>query len=489
MRRRHARRNPLDRPRHGRNVIRRGAAAAADNVDQPVLGKAPDDFGRFLGLLVVLAKRIGQAGVGVTGNQAVAQPRQFGHVGAHFLAAQGAVEADRQRLGVAHRGPERFGHLPGKRAPRGIGDRARDDHRITDPAFLKKGLAGKDRGLGVERVEDGFDHQHIDAPFGQCPRLLQIGVDQLLKGHVALAGIVHVRADAGRAVGRANGAHHEPGTLRRGDRVGRLACQARRRHVHLVAERLHVVVGHRDLLRVEGVGLDQIGARLEIGAVDVTNQIGLGQHQQVVVALQIVRPVGKPLAAIVGLAELVALNHGAHGAVEHEDAALQRGVKFGVAGMQFHGSPDQNSRAFYPLIRISGYQAQAAPAGRPSGKPPHPSPRRPFGEKRMAGCSRRLAVEVNPPPRPLQRLSANPASPPLRRIELTGCALSLRTPGFFLPDGRLPPTLTPIVPRRIAAAHQPCQVPGMMRRTEHAMVPARGHSACQQSPKNPAETA
>jgi len=50
-------------------------------------------------------------------------------------------------------------------------------------------------------------------------------------------------------------------------------------------------------------------------------------------------------------------------------------------------------------------------------------------------------------------------------------------------------TLTPIVPRRIAAAHQPCQVPGMMRRTEHAMVPARGHSACQQSPKNPAETA
>ncbi|MAY27005.1 MAG: hypothetical protein CMK02_12010 [Polycyclovorans sp.] len=66
--------------------------------------------------------------------------------------------------------------------------------------------------------------------------------------------------------------------------------------------------------------------------------------------------------------------------------------------------------------------------------------------------------------------------------------LSLRTPGFFLPDGQLPPTL-PIVPRRIATAHHPCKGPRMRRRTENALVPERGHSGCHAIAKNPAETA
>ncbi len=41
--------------------------------------------------------------------------------------------------------------------------------------------------------------------------------------------------------------------------------------------------------RVEGVGLDDVGAGLEERVVDLADDVGLGQHQQVVVALQVVR--------------------------------------------------------------------------------------------------------------------------------------------------------------------------------------------------------
>ena len=53
---------------------------------------------------------------------------------------------------------------------------------------------------------------------------------------------------------------------------------------------------------------------------DGPNDVGLGQDEQVVVALQVARPVGEALAAEVGLGQLVLLDHGAHGAVEDEDA-------------------------------------------------------------------------------------------------------------------------------------------------------------------------
>ena len=53
---------------------------------------------------------------------------------------------------------------------------------------------------------------------------------------------------------------------------------------------------------------------------DGANDVGPGQHQQIVVALELARMVGEALAAEVGLAELVRLDLRAHRAVEHEDA-------------------------------------------------------------------------------------------------------------------------------------------------------------------------
>jgi hypothetical protein len=56
--------------------------------------------------------------------------------------------------------------------------------------------------------------------------------------------------------------------------------------VDLPGQRLHAVVGHGNAVGVEGVGLQDVGAGGQVLAVDFADHLGLGQHQQVVVALQ-----------------------------------------------------------------------------------------------------------------------------------------------------------------------------------------------------------
>jgi hypothetical protein len=132
---------------------------------------------------------------------------------------------------------------------------------------------------------------------------------------------VWVAGDEARLVGRLLG----PG-------IGRLARELGGGDIHLIGDVLETIIGLADRLRVEGVGLDDVGAGLEISVVDLADDRGLGQHEEIVVALEIVREILETRASVARLVELVALDHGAHGAVEDEDAliglALQRGNAF-----------------------------------------------------------------------------------------------------------------------------------------------------------------
>jgi hypothetical protein len=53
---------------------------------------------------------------------------------------------------------------------------------------------------------------------------------------------------------------------------------------------------------------------------DLPNDVGARQNQQVVVTLEVTGPVREPLAAEIRLLEPVALDHGSHGAIEHENS-------------------------------------------------------------------------------------------------------------------------------------------------------------------------
>jgi hypothetical protein len=56
--------------------------------------------------------------------------------------------------------------------------------------------------------------------------------------------------------------------------------------------------------------------------VDIPDDVRLGQGQQVIVALEVAGPVLEPFATVVCFLQPVGLDHGAHGAIEDEDAVL-----------------------------------------------------------------------------------------------------------------------------------------------------------------------
>ena len=104
----------------GRDVLGRGAAAAAYDVDQALGSKLVQQaagVGRCF-IKAGVTHRIGQAGVGVATDEGVGCcAMKFLDVGAHQRSAECAVQADRQRLCVAHAVPEGGDGLARQDAP------------------------------------------------------------------------------------------------------------------------------------------------------------------------------------------------------------------------------------------------------------------------------------------------------------------------------------------------------------------------------------
>jgi hypothetical protein len=108
------------------------------------------------------------------------------------------------------------------------------------------------------------------------------------------------------------------------------------REVGLEGEFGQPVFRLRDARTVEAVGLDDVGARLQVGFVDSPDHVRPGQAEQVVVALEVLAVCGKAPAAVIGLDQLASLDHGAHGAVENKDALRDQLAQF-IAAVGLHG--------------------------------------------------------------------------------------------------------------------------------------------------------
>ena len=168
------------------------------------------------------------------------------NVGAHQRGAQGAVQANGQGLGVAHAVPKSGHGLAAQDAARSIGHGAADDEGQALTAGFKEFFNGKQRGLGVQGVKNGFDQQHIRAAFDQCFDLLVISGTQLFKGHIARTGVVHIGADASGFGCGAQGAHHIARLVGCGELVASGAGQFGRLQIHLAGQVLHVDGGLAD---------------------------------------------------------------------------------------------------------------------------------------------------------------------------------------------------------------------------------------------------
>ncbi len=165
---------------------------------------------------------------------------------------------------MGHRVPESLGGLPRQGPAGSIGDGSGNHDRQFEAQRLENALHSEDRGLGVEGVKDGFDQNQVGTAFDQALGGLGVVLHQLVEGHVAVAGVIHIRRQRAGAAGRAQYSSDEAWLVRcfQRFRVGHPARQASAFHVELIDQRLHAVVGLGHLSGVESVGFQDIGASI-----------------------------------------------------------------------------------------------------------------------------------------------------------------------------------------------------------------------------------
>ena len=154
---------------------------------------------------------------------------------------------------------------------------------------------GDQAGFEIECVEYGLDQQQINTPFKEGRGLLLVGKPNLLERDGSKGGVVHVGGDREGAVCGADGAGDEAPTCRVGgaDLRDRFAGERSGGEVEFADGGLKSVVCLGDAGRREGVGLHDVRPRLEVPLVDVIHNVGPGEGQQVVVALQRFLMIGK----------------------------------------------------------------------------------------------------------------------------------------------------------------------------------------------------
>ena len=181
--------------------------------------------------------------------------------------------------------------LAGQRAAAAIGNRDRNHQgQRRTPVSSKTSRMADDRRLCVQRVENGLEQQEIDAAVDQAAHVILVGAAHLIERHRAERRVADVGRNRQRPVGRPDRARNEARPIRRLAASIHRPPRAQGARPRRSARR-RATQGRSRTARSpsrEGVRLDDVGARGEIGAVDLADHVGPRQDQQVVVALQIV---------------------------------------------------------------------------------------------------------------------------------------------------------------------------------------------------------
>ena len=141
------------------------------------------------GSLVVAAEGVRQPRVRVADHGDRGALRELVQVRAHLLGAERAVDSHCERLGVLDRDPERVDRLAGERPAASVDDRQRHDERQVGCHVQRS----RDRGLRVERVEDGLQDEEVRAAFDEPENLLGVGGRHLVEAGSTKRGILHPR--------------------------------------------------------------------------------------------------------------------------------------------------------------------------------------------------------------------------------------------------------------------------------------------------------
>ena len=225
---------------------------------------------------------------------------------------------------MAQRVVECFSGLAGERTPGSVGDGAGEHNWQLNAQRFEFSFNRENSGFGIEGIENGFNQDQVTAAFHQRFGGFAVGSHQLIKGNIAVSRVVDVGRDRRRTVGWAKHARDVARFVRRARRpfVCRRARQFGCCKVDFRRQGFHLVIRHGNSRGVEGVGFDDVRARLEVGVMNRGDHLRFAEHQQVVVAFQIARPFGKAFAAEILFAQTISLDHGAHTAVQHQNTFI-----------------------------------------------------------------------------------------------------------------------------------------------------------------------
>ena len=305
-------------------------AAASDYID--LAGHLPDMLGHLLRTLVVAAHLVRQAGIRVTDDRHVAEGGHFAYERQQFIRSERAVEAESGEREVTDRSIVGFHGLAGKGSAAAVADRYRDygTHGVGDL------LEGVEDGFCVEGVETCLYQNDVDAAFYEILELLSVCLGHVVETVWPEAGIADIRSERQRLGCRSDAA----GDI---DLTGRVFGHGfvRRRpgdlssaKGHLSGEPDAVVLGLRDPVGAEGVGLDYVGSCAYVFFVDFGDDFRTGEIEAFVVAFEVFGYADERSSMEVFFSQVEPLNHCAHGPVQNQGAIPEY-----VKSVPFHKVP------------------------------------------------------------------------------------------------------------------------------------------------------
>ena len=242
---------PLHHAGYRRDVGVGGAAAAADEVQPSGVDEARERGGQAFRRLRVASVLVRQTGVWKARHRDPRPLMDGPQVVGHEIGAGGAVEPDRQLLGMLDRGQKGVRRLAAEHSSRGL-DGSRHHHRPPHPGVGKRLLDRNQRRLGVAGVLAGFDKEQVHPALEEAADLLAEGPHELCKGDAA--------GDRDCLCGRADraGCEARPG---RGGGIGRrFGRELRGQPVERPRFVREPVLGKYQRCAAKGVGLDDVGA-------------------------------------------------------------------------------------------------------------------------------------------------------------------------------------------------------------------------------------
>ena len=142
-------------------------------------------------------------------------------------------------------------------------------------------------GFSVQRVEDGLHQQGVYPTLYKCFHLLDVGIGKFVEGNGSQTWVLDIGTKRTTLARRTYTTQDEARLVGSRVFVGSLACDVYCSKVDVADQVFAMIIGERDALGVEGAGGDEVSPSLEVLFVNVADDVGLGQAEQVAQSLSL----------------------------------------------------------------------------------------------------------------------------------------------------------------------------------------------------------